>query len=51
MPKLRVVEGKLSSKYNHFKDYRFDSCIATDTRLMGVGSNESLMDCKGWKQR
>ena len=36
MPKLRVVEGKLSSKYNHFKDYRFDSCIATDTRLMGV---------------
>ena len=36
MPKLRVVEGKLSNKYNHFKDYRFDSCIATDTRLMGV---------------
>lgn len=36
MPKLRVVEGKLSNKYNHFNDYRFDSCIATDTRLMGV---------------
>nr|WP_298874257.1 hypothetical protein [uncultured Mogibacterium sp.] len=36
MPKLKVVEGKLSNKYNHFNDYRFDSCIATDTRLMGV---------------
>ena len=36
MPELKVVEGKLSNKYNHFNDYRFDSCIATDTRLMGV---------------
>lgn len=38
MPELRVVEGKLSNKYNHFLDYRFDSCIATNTRLMGVVS-------------
>ena len=36
MPELRVIEGKLSNKYNHFIDYRFDSCIATNTRLMGV---------------
>ena len=36
MPELKVVEGKLSNKYNHFNDYRFDSCIATNTRLMGV---------------
>lgn len=36
MPKFKVVEGKLSNRYNHFKDYRFEYCIATDTRLMGV---------------
>jgi hypothetical protein len=36
MPKLRVVEGKLSSKYNHFADYDFAECTATNTRLMGV---------------
>lgn len=36
MPRFKVVEGKLSNKYNHFKDYRFENCIATDTRLMGV---------------
>lgn len=36
MPVLKVVEGKLSNKYNHFMDYRFDSCVATNTRLMGV---------------
>ena len=46
MPKLRVVEGKLSSKYNHFKDYRFDSCIATDTRLMGVVAMKVLWTAK-----
>ena len=36
MPELRVVEGKLSENYNHFLEYRFTSCEATDTRLMGV---------------
>ncbi len=31
-----LVEGRLSDKYNHFEEYEFDSCQATDTRLMGV---------------
>lgn len=33
---MHAVEGKLSQYYNHFEDYIFDSCEATDTRLMGV---------------
>lgn len=33
---LKVVEGRLSEYYNHFEDYDFLSCEATDTRLMGV---------------
>ena len=33
---LHAVEGKLSQFYNHFEDFRFASCEATDTRLMGV---------------
>ena len=33
---LKVVEGRLSEYYNHFKDYNFFSCEATETRLMGV---------------
>ncbi|MBQ6583264.1 MAG: hypothetical protein IJH77_05505, partial [Mogibacterium sp.] len=35
-PVFRVVEGKLSDRYNHLLDYAFDSCTATNTRLMGV---------------
>ena len=33
---LKVVEGRLSEYYNHFRDYDFETCEATDTRLMGV---------------
>lgn len=33
---LRVAEGRLSEYYNHFDEYRFSSCQATRTRLMGV---------------
>lgn len=36
MNRFTVVEGKQSFLYNHFKEYNFSSCIATDTRLMGV---------------
>lgn len=36
MNRFTVVEGKQSFLYNHFKEYNFTSCIATDTRLMGV---------------
>ena len=36
MPGFTVVEGRLSEKYNHFEEYRFVSCQATATRLMGV---------------
>ena len=31
-----IVEGRLSDRYNHFAEYEFESCQATDTRLMGV---------------
>ena len=31
-----VIEGRLSDRYNHFEEYEFDTCQATDTRLMGV---------------
>ena len=33
---LSLVEGRLSEKYNHFSEFEFVSCQATDTRLMGV---------------
>lgn len=33
---FRIVEGRLSDRYNHFDEYAFMSCQATDTRLMGV---------------
>lgn len=33
---FKVVEGKLSPHYNHFKEYKFEKCVATDTRLMGA---------------
>ena len=33
---LSVVEGRLSDRYNHFEEYDFMSCQATETRLMGV---------------
>ncbi len=36
MANLYMVEGKQSMRYNHFQDYRWESTIATDTRLMGV---------------
>ena len=31
-----IVEGRLSERYNHFAEYDFMSCQATETRLMGV---------------
>ena len=36
MPELKLVDGRLSEYYNHFEEYRFLSCLATDTRLLGV---------------
>lgn len=33
---LSLVEGRLSEKYNHFSEFEFVSCQATNTRLMGV---------------
>lgn len=36
MSRFQVVEGKQSNRYNHFADYTFERCTATDTRLMGV---------------
>lgn len=36
MSTFEVREGKLSPYYNHFQDYFFHDCTATDTRLMGV---------------
>lgn len=36
MSTFEVREGKLSPYYNHFMDYAFHDCTATDTRLMGV---------------
>lgn len=36
MAKLSAIEGRLSERYNHFSEYEFVSCTATDTRLMGV---------------
>jgi hypothetical protein len=36
MPQFKVIEGKLSRNYNYYLDYTFESCKATDTRMMGV---------------
>lgn len=36
MPVFQVVEGKQSEYYNHFADYKYVSCKATETRLMGA---------------
>ena len=36
MPEFRVVEGKLSEKYNSYNEFRLAKITATDTRLMGV---------------
>lgn len=36
MAELRLIHGKKSIKYNHFKDYDFESCRAVCARLMGV---------------
>lgn len=36
MPDFKVVTGRHSRRYNHFREYVFDKCIATNTRLMGV---------------
>ena len=36
MAEFSVIEGRLSEYYNHFRDYRFTFCEATDTRLLGV---------------
>lgn len=33
---LSIVEGRLSDRYDHFAEYDFMSCQATETRLMGV---------------
>ena len=43
---LQLVEGKQSLEYNHFEDFTWDSCLATDTRLMGV---VALRTC--WKSK
>lgn len=36
MPELSLIEGRLSEYYNHFREYRFENCTVTATRLMGV---------------
>ena len=33
---LKVIEGRQSTLYNHFKEYELASCRATTSRLMGV---------------
>lgn len=38
MTELRLIHGKKSDKYNHFKDYDFESCRAICARLMGVAA-------------
>ena len=34
--RFSIVEGRLSERYDHFAEYDFMSCQATETRLMGV---------------
>ena len=36
MTEFKVIEGRQSSLYNHFKEYELTSCRATVSRLMGV---------------
>lgn len=36
MAEFRLIYGKKSDKYDHFKDYDFESCRAICARLMGV---------------
>ena len=36
MAELKLIHGKQSVKYNHFKDFEFETCRAICTRLMGV---------------
>ena len=36
MAELKLIHGKQSVKYDHFKEFDFDSCRAVCTRLMGV---------------
>ena len=36
MAELKLIQGKKSVKYSHFKDFDFESCRAVCTRLMGV---------------
>ncbi|MDD6096072.1 MAG: hypothetical protein PUC20_01065 [Firmicutes bacterium] len=36
MDNLKIIDGRLSENYNHYQEFRFDKCICTDTRLMGV---------------
>ena len=33
---LKVIEGRQSTLYNHFKEYELAYCRATTSRLMGV---------------
>ncbi|HHW95360.1 MAG TPA: hypothetical protein GX736_05495 [Mogibacterium sp.] len=46
MVELQVVEGKLSEYYNHFAEYKFTSCEATETRLMGA-----VAFCVTWTEK
>ena len=36
MAELKLIYGKQSAKYDHFKEFGFESCRAVCTRLMGV---------------
>ena len=36
MAELKLIFGKQSEKYDHFRDFDFESCRAICTRLMGV---------------
>ena len=36
MAELKLIHGRQSDKYDHFKEYEFVSCRAVATRLMGV---------------
>lgn len=36
MAELKLIQGKKSVKYNHFRDFDFETCRAVCTRLMGV---------------
>ena len=36
MAELKLIHGKKSEKYDHFRDYEFESCRAVCARLMGV---------------